>query len=214
MARNCHKNVVRYANVGTGRETFGCCFMLSSCGFDCRSEMTASAGSHEHCDCIIVPRVDGVTEIDGYDPDAMRRRWTECADAIGGEKAIRGEFDALSKSELSAIKGRNREQKWVRYRNHKVNQEVETRDNGWLYRGECPKPTFAIPKIEKSVTKDNPWEGRSVDRLAMLGFRQDFQFDYYYYRDDDGVKRRRGLPDLANGIEIETPLTSKTHTEQ
>lgn len=209
MARNCYKNGVRYARVGTGRETCGYCFMLSSRGFDYRSEKTASAGSHEHCDCIIVPGVDGVTKIDGYDPKGMRRRWNDCRDTLGGDKSIRCDFDALTNRELSEIKGRSREQKWVRYRNSRVNQEVETRDNGWLYRGERPKPTFATPKIKKSVTRDNPWEGRSGDRLARLGFRQDFQVDYYYYIDDDGVKRRRGLPDLANGIEIKTPLTSK-----
>lgn len=209
MSRNRYANGVKYARVGTGRETCGYCFMLSSLGFDYRSEMTASAGSHEHCDCIIVPGVDGVTTIDGYDPKGMRKRWNDCKDTLGGNKTIRCDFDALTYQGLSKIKGRSREQKWVRYRNRMVNQEFETRDNGWLYRGDRPKPTFATPKIEKSVTKDNPWEGRSGDRLARLGFRQDFQVDYYYYRDDDGVKRRRGLPDLANGIEIKTPLTSK-----
>lgn len=104
MARNCHKNGVRYARVGTGRETCGYCFMLSSRGFDYRSEKTASAGSHEHCDCIIVPGVDGVTKIDGYDPAAMRNRWESCCDAIGGRKQLSAEWDSLSKKDKSKHK--------------------------------------------------------------------------------------------------------------
>lgn len=209
MERNCYENRVRYARVGTGRETCGYCFMLSSRGFDYRSEKTASAGSHDHCDCIIVPGRDGVTKIDGYDPKEMRSRWRLCMDTLGGEKELSAEFDALTESELAAIKGRNRSEKWTRWRNVQVCNETEARDNGWLYRGEPPKPTYATARVKKSVTEDNPWEGRSGGRLAELGFRQDFQVDYFYYRDGDGVKRRRGLPDLANGIEIKTPLTSK-----
>lgn len=104
MERNCHKNGVRYARVGTGRETCGYCFMLSSRGFDYRSEKTASAGSHEHCDCIIVPGVDGVTKIDGYDPAAMRNRWESCYDTIGGRKQLSAEWDSLSKKDKSKHK--------------------------------------------------------------------------------------------------------------
>lgn len=135
MARNCDENHVRYARVGTGRETCGWCFMLSSRGFDYSSEKTASAASHPHCDCVIVPGKDGVTMIAGYDPKGMRMRWKSCMDALGGEKELKAGFDALTKDELAAIKGRNRSQKWTRWRNAQVNAECERNDSLWLYRG-------------------------------------------------------------------------------
>lgn len=91
MERNCDMNEVRYARVGTGRETCGWCFMLSSRGFDYGSEKTAEAASHPHCDCIIVPGKKGVTEIAGYEPEAMRDRWTGIytAENCNLSKAIR-----------------------------------------------------------------------------------------------------------------------------
>jgi hypothetical protein len=135
MERNCYQNHVRYARVGTGRETCGFCFMLCTRGFDYRSEETASAASHPHCDCIIVPGVDGVTKIEGYEPDKMRHRWNDCKDAIGGDKGIRSDFDALSKKEMSKIKGRNAEEKWLRFRNYEVNKQVEKNDSLYMYRG-------------------------------------------------------------------------------
>ncbi|MEE8716587.1 MAG: hypothetical protein SOI26_05540 [Coriobacteriales bacterium] len=109
MSRNCFKNGVRYARVGTGRETCGWCFMLSSRGFDYRSKKTAStasAASHMHCDCVIVPGRDGVTKIEGYDPGGMAERWSACAGAVGGRDAARKEFDALPKWHLKATTAR------------------------------------------------------------------------------------------------------------
>ncbi|MGO5267430.1 VG15 protein [Parafannyhessea umbonata] len=176
MARNCHKNGVRYARVGTGRETCGWCFMLSSRGFDYRSEKTASAGSHEHCDCIIVPGVDGVTKIDGYDPKGMSRRWNDCKDTLGGDKTIRRDFDALTNQELSEIKGRSREQKWVRYRNRRVNQEVETRDNLWLYRGKAADADYGDVPRQKY--------GRLIRKSA--------EFDPTDYDEDNFVNEKGG----------------------
>ncbi len=128
MERNCRLNDVKYARVPTGRETCSWCFMLASRDFDYRSEKSAAAASHPHCDCVIVPGKDGVTRIAGYNPKGMRMRWRSCMDALGGEKELRAGFDALTKDELAAIKGRNRSEKWTRWRNAQVNAEVETRD--------------------------------------------------------------------------------------
>ncbi|MEE8721570.1 MAG: hypothetical protein SOI38_01075 [Eggerthellaceae bacterium] len=74
MERNCDANHVRYARVPTGRETCSWCYMLASRDFDYRSEEDASAASHPHCDCVIVPGVKGRTHIEGYDPGGMRKR--------------------------------------------------------------------------------------------------------------------------------------------
>lgn len=107
MVRNCDANKVRYARVPSGRETCGFCFMLSSRGFVYHSEATAKGthGMHPHCDCVVVPGVQGKTSIEGYDPDAMHGRWRQCARTCGSE-------------------GRKA-----------VMREVETRDWRWLYGG-------------------------------------------------------------------------------
>lgn len=114
MVRNCYQNDVRYARIPSGRETCAFCFMLSSRGFVYHSEKTARGrslhGVHQHCDCIIVPGVEGVTKIDGYDPDLLYERWSKCAKTIG--------VDPTSNSEE---------------KQKSIMKEVATRDWKWLY---------------------------------------------------------------------------------
>lgn len=169
MERNCHKNGVRYARVGTGRETCGYCFMLSSRGFDYRSEKTASAGSHEHCDCIIVPGVDGVTKIDGYDPAAMRNRWESCYDTIGGRKQLSAEWDSLSKKDKSKHKGKSEAERRDDYIRKRIQAECETRSPGWLYRGEPASVT------KEAGAKPNNRELNTASMLSDRGMRLEFR---------------------------------------
>lgn len=70
MVRNCWGNDVRYARVPMGTETCDWCIMLASRGFVYYTQESAEHGMHLHCDCIVVPGVDGQTSIEGYDPDA------------------------------------------------------------------------------------------------------------------------------------------------
>lgn len=116
MVKNCTENDIRYARVPSGRETCAFCFMLSSRGFVYHTELTAMGksghGVHQHCDCIIVPGVEGVTKIAGYDPGAMCARWKQCAETVGA--------DATNYS----YKNRQR-----------IMDEVATRDWRWLYSG-------------------------------------------------------------------------------
>lgn len=169
MARNCYKNGVRYARVGTGRETCAWCFMLSSRGFDYRSEKTASAGSHEHCDCIIVPGVDGVTKIDGYDPAAMRNRWESCYDTIGGRKQLSAEWDSLSKKDKSKHKGKSEAERRDDYIRKRIQAECETRSPGWLYRGEPASVT------KEAGAKPNNRELNTASMLSDRGMRLEFR---------------------------------------
>jgi hypothetical protein len=78
MARDPKKP--RYARVASGRETCDWCLMLASRGFVYRSKEAAGAGNHYHadCDCRIVPSWGA--GIEGYDPDALYRRWQEVVD--------------------------------------------------------------------------------------------------------------------------------------
>ncbi|PJM75034.1 hypothetical protein CSQ87_07370 [Bifidobacterium simiarum] len=82
----------RWARVPQGVFTCSFCEMLASRGFDYTSKQTAgSAGRrfHNDCDCQIVPEWDAKggkrardAYLSGYDPDAMRERVVEAADAI------------------------------------------------------------------------------------------------------------------------------------
>lgn len=66
---------VRYARVPQGAVTCDWCLMLASRGFAYKSEKDAAAGSHRHCDCMVVPGVSGKTSVEGYDPDTLYERW-------------------------------------------------------------------------------------------------------------------------------------------
>jgi len=79
----------------------------------------------------------------------------------------------------------------------------------WVAFGIVPEPSYATPRIKKSVTVDNPWEGRTGGRVAEHGIRPDFIVDYRYYTDEDGIRRRIGLSDLACGVELKTPRDSQ-----
>lgn len=192
MVRNCSSHLVRYARVPSGRETCSFCFMLASRGFVYHSEQTAEGrglhGVHDHCDCIIVPGVPGETEIDGYDPEAMERRWRQCAETIGVDPD-------------DAYRLANRKT---------VMKEVETRDWRWLYEGKTPEIRYADDKWKREIKKNRPHEIESAERLLSIGIRGDLWRDYIEYRDaETGQTYRIGLPDLSNGYEIKTLVDAK-----
>lgn len=76
MVRNCRRSHVRYARVPTGAETCEYCIMLASRGFVYWSKESAEHANHMHCDCVVVPG-NRSTTIDGYDPDALYRKWKD-----------------------------------------------------------------------------------------------------------------------------------------
>lgn len=80
MRQNCERDGVKYARVPTGAETCGFCIMLASRGFVYSTAKAAGELNHYHrsCDCKVVAGFDGVTEIEGYDPDAYYTLWREC----------------------------------------------------------------------------------------------------------------------------------------
>lgn len=78
----------RYARVPSGSETCDFCLMLASRGFVYTSKKNAGAVDHYHanCDCRVVCGWDGAS-IDGYDPDALYRKWNDNIDATAAERA-------------------------------------------------------------------------------------------------------------------------------
>ena len=118
---------VRYARVPTRAVPCEWCAMLASRGFVYRSAERAEAASHHHCTCTIVPGVQGVTEVAGYDPghyydvwqhperyegaDTQLLRQTEAKVAI--PSSYDGNFDdfrplELDEDEVESLRGLNR----------------------------------------------------------------------------------------------------------
>jgi len=80
---------MRYARVPTGLETCTFCTMLASRGFVYSSAESAGHADHRGCNCLIVPGIQGQTEVDGYDPEILRHLWQDFLEIDG--KAIHGE---------------------------------------------------------------------------------------------------------------------------
>lgn len=80
----------RWARVPVG-VTCKWCLMLGSRGFKpglgYRSEMTAAAGSHGNCDCIVVPEFATGDLVESYDPDAVYDEWKAAEAADKAAKA-------------------------------------------------------------------------------------------------------------------------------
>jgi hypothetical protein len=220
-----HRKKLRYARVPQG-PTCGFCTMLASRGFVYASKESAGelGQFHDGCNCLIVAGFDGL-EVEGYDYRGMYERYESCRDSIGPAEDIWRDFQELPPAEKDAYGRKPRAMlaeipqsllnkiggnanAFNDYYAHRICREMDTRDRQWLFDGTISKPTFATEAIEESVSVTNPWELRSAMRLATVGIKPDFIQDYEWYVGADGIKRKRGLPDLANGVEIKTPRTS------
>lgn len=180
MVENCRVNAVRYARVPSGFETCAFCFMLASRGFVYHSEATAKGlhGYHDNCDCCIVPGAKGRTRIEGYDPEGMYERWYRCVEAIGGEKRIEEEWEALPdikrqewiSRHLSEAGYESPEAAKRAFVNSRINREVESRDWEWLYTGTCRNTRLAANPNAARFKRDMPevyeaWQ-ESVSRIC------------------------------------------------
>lgn len=174
-----------FARVPSGAETCPFCIMLAGRGFEYRSEKSATYkkdGGHYHpnCDCRIVAGFDGM-KVEGYDPDALYERYSDCANTVADEY---GHAD----------------------RNAVLN-EMARRDPAWLNGGPPPAIGFASEQVKKRALS-NPHELRTAERIAEHGIEPFFVQDYIWV-EQGGKKRKVGLPDFRNGVEIKTPMTSE-----
>ena len=195
----------RYARVPSGGETCGFCLMLSSFGFHYTTE-EAAGHAHDGCDCRVVPSF-GKASVKGYDSDGMYSRYQGVLDTLGGRDGIRAEWDALPREEREAYiasHGKKEGAAFQKYLNKRVSQEIETRDPKWFKTGEEPRVGFVSKEVEKRATKA---EIGTAKRLAHHGVASTFIQDYRWVQ-EGGRKRKVGLPDLENGIEIKTIGTS------
>lgn len=195
----------KYARVPSGGETCGFCLMLASFGFHYTTE-EAAGHAHDGCDCRVVPNF-GKASVKGYDADGMYARYNDVLETLGGRDGIRAEWDALPKEEREAYiasHGKKEGAAFQKYLDKRVSQEIETRDPKWFKTGEEPRVRFVSKEVEKRATKA---EIGTAKKLAHHGVASTFIQDYRWVQ-EGGRKRKVGLPDLENGIEIKTIGTS------
>lgn len=215
MERNCDRNDLRYARVPSGRETCGFCFMLSSRGFVYRSEQTASGehGYHDHCDCVVVPGFKDSgrelgPQIEGYDPEGMRRRWRDCQATVGTESELRARWKALSDKQRARYKGNTDGERYRRFVNAQTIGEAELRDFRWLNseRHSGIEFTDASVRADKEKRwKSDPGEKVTAEKLNLLGYRTEFWEDEVHEPNPNGKGTvTHSRPDLSTGVEIKT----------
>lgn len=75
-----------FARVPYGVHTCAFCWLLASRGYVYHTKVTAGGKGHKyhaHCDCQIIPGINGITKIEGYDPDKLYRRYLEVRETCG-----------------------------------------------------------------------------------------------------------------------------------
>lgn len=198
----------RWARVPAG-PTCEFCIMLASRGFVYWSEEKAGGRDnryHRDCDCRIVSSW-GETRIDGYDPEGMRRRYQECADAVD-DLLTRERW--LRYAEHAEDSGGEAD-KFDQWRTKQILAEMRWRDRRWLYDGTPPDITFATEELREETERARPQEIRTAERLRKHGIVPAFQLDYRLVPDPrTGIEERVGLADWAGGIEIKTPETTRS----
>ena len=214
MLQNCSKNGVRYARVPSGRETCAFCFMLASRGFVYYTKQSAGEGFghsyHRHCDCIIVPGfhegtgINADKQIEGYEPSKLYKRYKSCLDTVQTPQHT-WDTDAFNADVRAGKIGAS---DWEKWKLKRLCAEINSRDANWLWRNEKPEVKWEDISIKQKQEKNAPHELRTAERLAQNGINVIFQNDQKKVT-KDGKTYRIGLPDLADGTEIKTFMSTK-----
>lgn len=164
-----NKRELRFARVPQG-PTCAFCIMLASRGFVYTTEEKGthrkSDGDkfHPGCDCKAMPGVNGITKIEGYNPDELLKRYYDCLATIndGHTTLTEGPLYEDFKRDVPEEK-RKEPNAFNDYCEKRIVQEMETRDRRWLYDGTVPKPD-----INACGPNDN--ETALINVLAGRGF--------------------------------------------
>lgn len=160
VALSCRRGAskgVRYARVPMGRRTCEFCVMLASRGFVYASEKTAGRLGQYHykCDCRIVPGIDGVTTVEGYDPDAYYASYKDCRDALDARRELKA-YRSLPESERKGT--------FAEHWQAAILAEMRTRTREWLNVG--------APGVLSKEPGAKPWrkEQKTAQLLLPHGF--------------------------------------------
>lgn len=185
-AKRDRKRGVRFARVTTGAETCPFCYMLSSRGAVYYSRKTAGALDrwHNSCDCKVVMGFEDDPDaeiVQHYDPKGMRGRMSEMEDQTG--------LSFSKQDDSRALRG-----------------FMELHDPDWLMCGRRPdEPSYVSEQVKARATEA---EKHTASMLGKFGIKATFIQDYVWVK-VGGLKRKVGLPDLENGIEIKTLGSSR-----
>lgn len=178
----------RYARVPQG-PTCGFCIMLASRGFVYADEDKAGALGqyHKECDCEIIPSWDKKKpRIDGYDPEALYKRYLSCRGTVEGTLTE----ERYRKTYLNVFRPKNGDDKPVGFGKWVARQicaEMDTRDRRWLYDGTVPPIDYRKPR--EDIEHTEPRDIFAIDNLAKNGFRL--------------ITRAENAPDGYSNIDLE-----------
>lgn len=195
--------------------------MQASRGFVFEREFNPHGGKNKSCRCRFMPGIEGETAIEGYDPDECYDKYSILRAVREGIKADESQTDRLIEYlgvdnpldiEVDALLDR-----WAMCVDacgtddfNYVFDEISARSKDWALNGKIKDVGFSSEGVRKRVlSKSNIHEYRTACRLNDIGFECNFIVDSEVYRDEFGIKRRIGLADFSNGIEIKTAMTSK-----
>lgn len=125
----------------------------------------------------------------------LYERYRDCADTLD-KGWLRRSYDMLPTSLRSDMTFED-------FKTAQILAEMRTRDPLWLNRGIEPEVEFASQDLRKDKVENHMDEIRTARRLKAHGVRIRFVTDEEVYFDEEkGQQQTRGLPDLADGIEL------------
>lgn len=188
MLRNADKNGQRVARVTSGAKPCSYCYMLSSRGFVYKSEETAIASGHVHCNCTLITGKPG-DKIAGYNYEA-RKEVRSIFEKVCGVDLSKG-YDHLSETEKEKVD----------FYNSLLSEQFLQNAEPGKY-GETERYKEWVKNLKGKELKDylrrHAREENSVELLQVIGI--DTIFDIDVSLGEDGL--RKGLVDLKNGIEL------------
>ena len=170
------KGKKKFARIPSG-PSCGFCIMLASRGFVYATRKSAGELTrfHNRCDCRIVEGYDGM-HVEGYDPDGMYRRYKSCRETIGADakdSPVRRDWERLAAEEKAKYYDPRDPQKkpsYDQYLQHRITEEMDTRDRGWLLTGKL-EPCYEV--LPGAAPSDD--EKETAKRLGAFGFKSEFR---------------------------------------
>lgn len=157
-------------------------------GFTYHSVKTAGEFNrfHSNCDSAVVLGHGGLTEVEGYEPEALRAAWSDARATVGLKDARN-----LTASEHELI-----------------SRELSRRDPEWVMTGKVPEVTYD-EKINLKLIRKHEHELASI--IANYGIKIHFKPDELQYFDaSKGAMQTIGFTDASKGIELKTLLSASS----
>lgn len=161
----------RYARVPQG-PTCEFCVMCASRGFVYASEDTAGALGQYHgdCNCEIIPSWDKENPIvEGYDPDALYKTYSRCADTVDDDN-LKTRYPVERKLVKDKKTGKERWETKNEFKTRCIVSEMRTRRKEWIN-----DPTDTADYTQDEKAKPEEKEKQAANILTDNGFAVHFR---------------------------------------